>query len=139
MRPLSASPGGRRRCPWALSRGSRRHSRGLSGLPYRTPRNMWTGCVMACAVAMRSLAAVWRKSRRSMTAGGTERWRRMRWSAPCQRPCGRPRRRRSSDAEFLALHFCLSQHLLKMHVAPGNRDLLPFWLFFGLKRPWPAG
>ena len=23
--------------------------------------------------------------------------------------------------------------LLKMHVAPGNSDLLPFWVFFGLK------
>ena len=23
--------------------------------------------------------------------------------------------------------------LLIMHVAPGNRDLLPFWVFFGLK------
>ena len=24
-------------------------------------------------------------------------------------------------------------------VAPGNCDLLPIWVFFGLKRPWPAG
>ena len=41
-RPCSAPPGGRRRCPCALSRGSRRsaYSRGLSGLPCRTPRSM---------------------------------------------------------------------------------------------------
>ena len=58
-------------------------SSGLSGLPCQTPRSMWTGCVSPCAVAMRTLAAVWRKSRRSMTSGGAKRWRRMRWSAPC--------------------------------------------------------
>ena len=83
--PTSASPDGRRRCPWARSRGSRMraYSRGLSGLPCRTPRSMWTGCLSKCAVAMRSLAVVWRKSRRSMTSGSTERWRRMRCSAPC--------------------------------------------------------
>ena len=56
---------------------------GLSRLPCRTPRSMWTGCVSPCAVTMRSLAHVWRKSRRSMTFGGTERWRRMRWRALC--------------------------------------------------------
>ena len=45
--------------------------------------SMWTGCVSPCAVTMRSLAHVWRRSKRSMTSGGTEGWRRMRWSAPC--------------------------------------------------------
>ena len=34
--------------------------------------------------AMRSLAAAWRNCRKWMTAGGTERWRRMIWSAPCR-------------------------------------------------------
>ena len=31
------------------------------------------------------------------------------------------------------------QHLLKMHVAPGNRYVLPFWVFLGLKAPAVAG
>ena len=30
------------------------------------------------------------------------------------------------------LRFCLLQNWLKMHVAPGNHDLLPFWVFLGL-------
>ena len=40
--------------------------------------------------------------------------------------------------DFLLFVFVSRNHLLKMHVAPGNRDLLPFWVFFGLKPPWPA-
>ena len=35
---------------------------------------------------------------------------------------------------FLPFVF-VSQHLLKMHVAPGNRDLWPFWVFFALNAP----
>ena len=72
MRPLSASPGGRRRCPWSRDTGSRKsaYSRELSGLPCRTPRSMWTGCVTLCAVTMRSLAHVWRKDKRSRDLRG---------------------------------------------------------------------
>ena len=85
MRPLLASPGRRKRCPWVPSKGSRRsaYSRGLLRLPCLTPRSMWTGCFSLCALAMRSLAAVWWNSRRSMTASAMERWRRMRSSVPC--------------------------------------------------------
>ena len=49
-------------------------------LPCQTPCSMWTGCVSPCAV---TLGHVWRKSRRSMTPGGTERWRKIRWRALC--------------------------------------------------------
>ena len=60
-----------------------RVQQGALRVAYRRPRSMWTGCVSPCAVTMRSLAHVWRKGRRSMTSSGTERWRRMRWRAPC--------------------------------------------------------
>ena len=33
---------------------------------------------------------------------------------------------------FTLFGFCSSQNLLKMHVAPGNRNLVRFWVFFGL-------
>ena len=34
---------------------------------------------------------------------------------------------------FCLVFACLLVVLAKMHVAPGNRDLLLFWVFFGLK------
>ena len=41
-----------------------------------------TGGGSPCTVAILSSAAAWRYNKRSMTAGGMERWRRMSWSAP---------------------------------------------------------
>ena len=39
---------------------------------------------------------------------------------------------------FMVFDLVLGQILPKMHVAVGNRDLLPFWTVFGLKTP-PGG
>ena len=54
-------------------------------------------------------------------------------SEPVRYLCGCLQIYQTLSTETGLLQFCLSQNLLKMHVAPGNRDLLPFWVFFGLR------
>ena len=39
---------------------------------------------------------------------------------------------------FMLFDLVRGQILQKMHIAPGNRDLLPFWAVVGLKTP-PGG